>query len=65
MKLTQRTLIKLIVIMNFISLSINAQVKNPILPGFYPDPSICRMYTTTVKPMMMYVAVGGRDGIRT
>ncbi|NDP27072.1 MAG: glycoside hydrolase family 43 protein [Flavobacterium sp.] len=23
--------------------SITAQVKNPILPGFYPDPSICRV----------------------
>ena len=43
MKSTQRTLIKLIVIMNLLSVSIHAQVKNPILPGFYPDPSICRV----------------------
>lgn len=25
------------------SVVVNAQVKNPILPGFYPDPSICRV----------------------
>lgn len=30
----------LIVILNLLSVSVNAQVRNPILPGFYPDPSI-------------------------
>jgi xylan 1,4-beta-xylosidase len=33
----------LIFFVYFLSLSIHAQVKNPILPGFYPDPSICRV----------------------
>jgi len=30
-------------ILVFILGETNAQVKNPILPGFYPDPSICRV----------------------
>ena len=36
----------LLIILFFGSLfpsGISAQIKNPILPGFYPDPSICRV----------------------
>ena len=37
-----RTLIMLIGLF-LMGKTLNAQVKNPILPGFYPDPSICRV----------------------
>jgi alpha-N-arabinofuranosidase len=43
MILKQKILFILIFILNFLSVSVNAQVRNPILPGFYPDPSICRV----------------------
>jgi xylan 1,4-beta-xylosidase len=42
MILRQKTCVVLIVILNLF-VSVNAQVRNPILPGFYPDPSICRV----------------------
>ncbi len=43
MNLNHNFLIILIVSMSTVFTSVNAQVKNPILPGFYPDPSICRV----------------------
>jgi len=43
MNLKQNFLILLFVAMSIFFTSVNAQVKNPILPGFYPDPSICRV----------------------
>ncbi len=36
-------IITLSVLLIFIEVLVIAQVKNPILPGFYPDPSICRV----------------------
>ncbi len=43
MNLIHNFLIILIVAMSTVFTSVNAQVMNPILPGFYPDPSICRV----------------------
>lgn len=34
--------IKLLTLLILLSMAGSAQIKNPILPGFYPDPSICR-----------------------
>jgi xylan 1,4-beta-xylosidase len=45
MNLNHNFLIILIVAMSPLFIPVNAQVKNPILPGFYPDPSICRVDT--------------------
>ncbi len=43
--MTNKTNYLAILIVLFLALTstVNAQVKNPILPGFYPDPSICRV----------------------
>lgn len=43
MNLKKVTQILSIVLCTLISGNMNAQIKNPILPGFYPDPSICRV----------------------
>lgn len=41
---TARRLFQLLIALNFLSpVGALAQVNNPILPGFYPDPSICRV----------------------
>lgn len=32
----------LMCVLIMLSLGLQAQIKNPVLPGFYPDPSICR-----------------------
>jgi len=41
-----KTLLLFVFILSFAFRSeMHAQVKNPILPGFYPDPSICRVGT--------------------
>ncbi len=39
-----QTLLLIVFILSFaFPKEMDAQVKNPILPGFYPDPSICRV----------------------
>lgn len=43
MNLKKIILLVAIVFCSVFSGEISAQVKNPILPGFYPDPSICRV----------------------
>lgn len=43
MNLKKISLIVIAVICGLFSENVAAQIKNPILPGFYPDPSICRV----------------------